>query len=53
MQNIFVYEAIEITKHDGITIVVYQLVIRVCEMKNDPTATEKNPKRSCNDVCAP
>ena len=32
MQNIFVYEAIEVTKHDGITIVVHQMVIRVCEM---------------------
>ena len=41
MRNIFVYAVIEITEHDSITIVLYQRVIRVCEMENDPAATDK------------
>ena len=36
-----VYEAIEITEHNGITIILYQRVIRVCEMEIDPAATDK------------
>ena len=41
MRNILVYEAIEITEHNGITIILYQWVIRVCEMEIDPAATDK------------
>ena len=41
MRNIFVYEAIEITEHDGMTIILHQRVIRVCETDNDAAATEK------------
>ena len=41
LQNIFLYEAIEITEHDGLSIILHQMVIRVCEMKNDLVATDK------------
>ena len=40
MQNIFVYEAIEITVHDSISIIAYQMLIRVCVTENDPAATD-------------
>ena len=36
-----VYEAVEITEHNGITIILYRRVIRVCEMEIDPAATDK------------
>ena len=35
-----VYEAVEITEHNVITIILYQRVIRVCEMEIDPAATD-------------
>ena len=41
MPNIFVYDAIEITEHEGITIILHQRIIRVCETENDPAATHK------------
>ena len=40
----FVYEAIEITEHEGITIILYKRVIRKCEMEIDPAATDKVQK---------
>ena len=41
MRNIFVFALIEITEHDSITTVLYQRVIRVCEMENGSAATDK------------
>ena len=35
------YEAIEITEHNAITIILYQRIIRECEMEIDPAATDK------------
>ena len=34
------YEAIEITEHDSISIIAYQMLIRVCVTENDPEATD-------------
>ena len=38
------YEAIEITVHESITIIQYQMLIRVCETEDDATATDKIQK---------
>ena len=43
-RKIFVYEATEITEHDGISIIQYQVVIQEWEMENDPVATGKIQK---------
>ena len=34
------YEAIEITEHDSISIIAYKTLIRVCVTENDPAATD-------------
>ena len=44
MQNIFVYEAIEITERESITTIPYQMLIRKCETENIAAATEKIQK---------
>ena len=38
------YEAIEITEHESITIILYQMLIRICETENDAAATDKIQK---------